>query len=148
MENNTRTNKYGFPVVACSRCHGSGEFSFNIQDGSSCFGCNGKGFVVAKKAVPAWTAFMQAAKKLREKTWGEVQIGDVLKLRDGFAEVVAVQVTNNTLADTATREVLVTVSINNQVSQVKQWENMFVKLHQTKPINVSEFLKMIPEGKK
>ena len=30
----------------CSRCGGSGNYSFNLIDGTKCYGCNGAGFVM------------------------------------------------------------------------------------------------------
>lgn len=32
----------------CGRCSGSGSYSFNLTDGSRCYGCNGKGHVAPK----------------------------------------------------------------------------------------------------
>lgn len=35
--------KRGYKV--CSRCGGSGNHSYNPIDGSTCFGCNGLGYI-------------------------------------------------------------------------------------------------------
>lgn len=44
--------------VTCSRCNGSGHFSFNLVRGTVCFGCEGAGFKIvdAKKHARAETA--------------------------------------------------------------------------------------------
>jgi Ni,Fe-hydrogenase I small subunit len=41
--------------VSCKRCGGSGSFSFNLKDGTRCYGCNGSGknFVDLKKDAAA-----------------------------------------------------------------------------------------------
>jgi hypothetical protein len=36
-------DKYGFPVVACSRCGGAGRHGANSLDGDRCYGCGGTG---------------------------------------------------------------------------------------------------------
>lgn len=42
----------------CSRCGGSGHYSFNQIDGSRCFGCNGAG----ERAAPLTAATLEAAR--------------------------------------------------------------------------------------
>lgn len=134
----TKTNRYGFPIVTCSRCHGTGHFSFNTVDGTTCLKCGGNGRTIAKKAIPAWTAFKAAAKKMSEKIWGEVEVGDVVKTNDGIAEVIAIELGDN---DTVTA----TLRINDEVTVVSKSKFLYTKLKQTKPINVTPFLKMIPK---
>jgi hypothetical protein len=38
-----------FETEICSRCHGSGKFSYCIQYGDTCFKCRGKGRVYTKR---------------------------------------------------------------------------------------------------
>lgn len=42
----------------CTRCYGSGNYSFNLTDGSRCFGCAGSG-----KKMPTTCEAIKAAKK-------------------------------------------------------------------------------------
>ena len=37
----------------CRRCGGSGSFSFNLKDGTVCYGCNGSGFQMVDAAAIA-----------------------------------------------------------------------------------------------
>ena len=32
-------------IITCPRCNGSGRYSFNLQDGTVCYGCMGRGKV-------------------------------------------------------------------------------------------------------
>ena len=48
-----------FETTECSRCGGSGRYSYNSMHGSMCYGCQGAGKVYTKKALAAreiWTA--------------------------------------------------------------------------------------------
>jgi Ni,Fe-hydrogenase I small subunit len=49
--------------ITCTRCNGSGNFSFNLTRGTVCFGCNGAGFMMVD-AVKHTKA--QAAKAARQ----------------------------------------------------------------------------------
>lgn len=42
-----------FEHVTCSRCAGSGEYSYNQIDGSRCYGCCGNGWVLTKRGKAA-----------------------------------------------------------------------------------------------
>ena len=48
--------------ITCTRCDGSGSFSFNLARGTVCFGCEGAGFVMVDAAKHAKA---QAAKAIR-----------------------------------------------------------------------------------
>lgn len=39
--------------VDCKRCGGSGSYSFNLLDGTKCYGCNGSGFQMVDLAAVA-----------------------------------------------------------------------------------------------
>lgn len=49
----TRLKNYGF-YVTCSRCHGSGNYSYNLRDGTRCFKCAGKKFTMPSKITKKW----------------------------------------------------------------------------------------------
>jgi hypothetical protein len=54
--------------VTCTRCDGSGKFSFNLQKGDVCFGCNGIGYkIVDKKKNDASVKKAKAAKIKKDK---------------------------------------------------------------------------------
>lgn len=89
MENNTSTNAYGiplglttnshgFPVDTCSRCDGSGQYSYNQRDGSRCLKCSGFGYTIAKRAAEAWTAFQEAKEQASRVATTDIKVGDVI----------------------------------------------------------------------
>lgn len=58
--------------VTCTRCDGSGKFSYNLMHGDMCYGCGGKGYVIRdeakyKKAQAAKAKRDEKAAKKREE---------------------------------------------------------------------------------
>ena len=49
----------------CSRCCGSGHYSFNLMTGSTCFGCNGSG-VKPPKTIKQWQEVVTQAEHVRD----------------------------------------------------------------------------------
>jgi hypothetical protein len=89
----------------CSRCSGSGQYSWNAIDGSRCFGCGGAG-QVARKVTPA---VISEAKEI-------VASG---KLAAYLVDLQAKQVANRA-AKTATKRVMDAWSTSG-VSQAYDW---------------------------
>ena len=59
--------------TVCTRCYGSGQYSYNLKDGTVCYGCGGTGQVVKapkgqKKIKPTCTSIHKAV------------IGDILEV--------------------------------------------------------------------
>lgn len=53
------TNKLGFEIKTCSRCGGTGQYSFNQMHGSRCYGCGGDKVQYTKRGRAArdfWVA--------------------------------------------------------------------------------------------
>jgi hypothetical protein len=50
-------NQFGFPVEECSRCDGSGQYSYCQRYGTTCFKCSGTGKQIIKKAQKAYIEF-------------------------------------------------------------------------------------------
>lgn len=71
---NTMTNKTGFEVKTCSRCYGSGKFSWNPRDGSVCFGCGGSGQVFTKRGAAAMAFYRESV----TVPASEIQVGDLI----------------------------------------------------------------------
>lgn len=48
-------------TYTCSRCNGSGRYSFNLMHGTKCYGCNGTGQQRTKPSAPKpkWAVFGQ-----------------------------------------------------------------------------------------
>jgi hypothetical protein len=76
----TRKNANGFSVEDCTRCHGTGKYSFNQVDGDKCYGCNGSGLKLTRKAAKAWKAYQEAAEAAMVSTCGEAKVGDRIKV--------------------------------------------------------------------
>lgn len=69
-----------FETQVCSRCDGSGHYSWNAMTGSRCFGCGGRGWQLTKRgaaALEAWTAAWKQTKKVRD-----LQPGERVSVRD------------------------------------------------------------------
>lgn len=58
----TEKSKPLFEHVTCSRCGGSGSYSFNLMHGSKCYGCNGTGYKLTKRGSAAQQFFHDLAK--------------------------------------------------------------------------------------
>lgn len=48
-------------AYTCTRCNGTGRYSFNLQHGTKCYGCNGTGkqHTRPKAPTPHWAVFGQ-----------------------------------------------------------------------------------------
>ncbi len=84
-----------FEAKPCSRCGGSGEYSYCQTYGSRCFKCHGKGEVLTKRGLAAQEHF----NSLCVKPASEIKVGDIICVNsvtlDGgffkyFAEVIEV----------------------------------------------------------
>jgi hypothetical protein len=68
-----------FEHTECSRCGGSGQFSFNLMHGSVCHGCSGTGFKLTLRGRAA----QHFVNELREIPIENFQVGDSIRF-DGF----------------------------------------------------------------
>lgn len=66
--------------VTCSRCNGSGHFSFNLVRGTVCFGCEGAGskIVDAKKHARAETAKAKRDAELKANRALRAELADIV----------------------------------------------------------------------
>lgn len=48
-------------TYTCTRCNGTGRYSFNLMHGTKCYGCNGTGKQLTRPATPSpkWAVFGQ-----------------------------------------------------------------------------------------
>lgn len=48
-------------AYTCTRCNGTGSYSFNLMHGTKCYGCNGSGKQYTKPRAPSpkWAVFGQ-----------------------------------------------------------------------------------------
>lgn len=73
--------KFLFESATCSRCGGSGKFSFNMIHGDMCYGCRGAGEVLTKRGEAAQDYFDAALKQRAD----EFVVGDLINV--GFSKV-------------------------------------------------------------
>lgn len=59
----------------CSRCGGTGRYSYNQMDGDRCYGCGGKGFRLTARGTAA-NAYLTA---LRSKPANQLVPGDIVR---------------------------------------------------------------------
>lgn len=71
----TSTTARGFEREACTRCGGSGHYSYCQMYGTTCFKCAGQRFVLTKRGAAA-AAYCET---LRSKPHGEVKAGDKIR---------------------------------------------------------------------
>jgi len=70
----TCTAPTALETQTCTRCGGSGRYSYNQIDGDRCYGCNGKGIAYTKRGAAA-AAFLSALRKVR---LDQLQVGDFM----------------------------------------------------------------------
>jgi hypothetical protein len=63
-----------FETKSCSRCGGSGRYSFNLMHGDKCYGCGGSGLQHTKRGANACAFFHKSL----EKPLSEIKVGDYI----------------------------------------------------------------------
>lgn len=71
-----------FESVTCGRCGGSGSYSYNLMHGSMCYGCNGAGYNLTKRASKALAVIGEH----RTQPIESVNVGDLIRYRSMGAE--------------------------------------------------------------
>lgn len=84
--NTTHRSKNGFPLVHCSRCDGSGHYSWNAVHGSTCYGCSGTGFRLPKAAVPAWESYRAAVNAQVRRLAADLRPGEEISGFKGLSD--------------------------------------------------------------
>lgn len=74
----TRLSKLGFEIEDCSRCSGTGHYSYCQRYGTMCFKCGGKKWVYTKRGQAARTYYDE----LCTVKGSELKIGDVIHYVD------------------------------------------------------------------
>lgn len=64
-----------FEKQTCTRCGGSGRYSFNLKDRDTCYGCGGKGETLTKRGLAA-AKFLTASMKVSAE---QIKVGDVIR---------------------------------------------------------------------
>lgn len=74
-----RRDRYGFPIESCSRCGGSGRYSWCQAYLDRCFRCSGSGIAIARGAAKAHAAWLAAIKAAREVQARDVGASDTVE---------------------------------------------------------------------
>lgn len=82
-----------FDTKPCSRCGGSGRYSYNQIDGDRCYGCGGAGVQLSKKGAAARKAYDEAIDAVSLRPAFTVRAGDRVQYpgRRGWQTVERVQ---------------------------------------------------------
>ena len=65
-----------FDRQVCTRCGGTGRYSFNQIDGDRCYGCSGSGQQITRKQRDMYNVWVKARREAREPTYGQLKAGD------------------------------------------------------------------------
>lgn len=89
----THTDKFGFLLRTCTRCGGTGKFSYNQLHGDRCYGCGGTGWQhKAGRNAKAAAEYRAAVQAQREATSARLAAGDVIAVAGAWRTVEAVEV--------------------------------------------------------
>lgn len=69
------TTENKIETVTCSRCGGTGNYSFCYSHGTRCFKCNGKGQHATKRGAMA----SKYLTSLRSKPASDIKVGDIVR---------------------------------------------------------------------
>jgi len=72
MSNEMKFKDIGFDRAPCTRCGGSGKYSFNLRDGDKCFGCHGIGNPLTQYGLRAKQAWDAAKKQHLEVAFEDI----------------------------------------------------------------------------
>lgn len=71
-----KLKKIVFDTTECSRCGGTGKFSYNQLHGDMCYGCSGSGKMLTKQAKKASKRIEEIRKQIRSIPVSEIKVGD------------------------------------------------------------------------
>jgi hypothetical protein len=72
-------DRHGFELRACTRCGGSGRYSYCTMYGDRCFKCGGTGWIHTAKAAKQYAAWRTAWKAACQPTVQQLQVGDFIR---------------------------------------------------------------------
>lgn len=78
MEKNIRFSKLGFEIENCSRCGGTGKYSYCQRYGTMCFKCGGNGWTYTKRGQVARNYYEQ----LCTVNGSDIKVGDIVSYTD------------------------------------------------------------------
>ena len=147
-------NKTGFPIVPCTRCGGTGEYSYNQRFGTRCFKCDGLRMMIAPHAQKAWTSYVDYVQNRKQVTVQNMEIGDLVAHNKKWCEVKMITATDEPCGNSYENDVLVSTTFYYMVTllvdgieeTMKMSGNLMMRRHSGK-IDVEPFLAMIKHPK-
>lgn len=72
-------DKYGFPVIKCHRCDGTGQYGYNTVDATKCYSCGGTGHQYTQDVLTDVVAEFAAAQRAAARpSVRELKVGDTI----------------------------------------------------------------------
>lgn len=71
-----------FESVVCSRCCGTGNYSFNPINGTRCFGCGGRGHKYTKRGAAALKFYLDSLNKLPQ----DIKVGELVQVDNVYSK--------------------------------------------------------------
>jgi hypothetical protein len=123
------TSPLGFEMKVCSRCHGSGQYSYNQIDGSRCYGCHGEKKQYTKRGKAAKLFYVESLKM----DPADVQVGQRIETMGGgkytVDQIVGVEQQGAYMLPNGTwKPTMVHVFISRQGTRFTATEGFKVKL--------------------
>lgn len=121
------TSPFGFEVAVCSRCSGSGQYSYNQIDGSRCYGCGGSGKKHTKRGKAAKLFYVESLKLMPE----DIKVGQRIDNDCGkytVAEIVGIEESGAVIIDGVRKPMEFLVFISAQGTRVSVQMGYPVKL--------------------
>lgn len=81
-----------FDTKPCSRCGGSGRYSFNMRDGDRCWGCSGHGVQIVRAQQDMAAEWHQAIQAQKRATVGDLKPGDDVAVDGKWLTVAAIAI--------------------------------------------------------
>jgi hypothetical protein len=78
-----------FETGTCSRCGGTGKYSWNAQHGDMCFKCLGKGKIYTKSGLSALKFYQESLMKNIE----DIEVGNFMWEKGGWKEITKISKT-------------------------------------------------------
>jgi len=121
------TSPLGFECKTCSRCGGSGQYSYNQIDGSRCYGCNGQKFQYTKRGKAAKLFYNESLNIMPD----DVKVGQRIETLTGkytVAEIVGRERNGSIIRDGVESPLEFMVFISAQGTRFSAQTNYPVKL--------------------
>lgn len=117
-----------FEHVVCTRCGGSGKFSYNLMHGDRCYGCGGSGYKLTKRGQAA----QNYLNGLRNRPASEIKVGDTILYEDFIANksafVRVVSINEDQYNPNQGRIVFNTIGKNGKAYVINSFENSLIRV--------------------